>query len=124
MINDNPDFICVNFANPDMVGHTGNFKATIRACEVIDFCVKEIIDIGNKMNYTSLIIADHGNCEIMINPDGSPNTAHTINPVPIFLIDKHNRSIKKGVLSNVAPTILDILNIEKPKVMNMDSLLY
>ena len=124
MNNDKPDFICLNFANPDMVGHTGNFNAAIKACETIDLCVKEIIDQALKFDYVSLIISDHGNCEKMLNSDGSPNTAHTTNPVPIILVDNKKTKINNGILANIAPTILDILNIKKPKDMNMNSLIY
>ena len=124
MNNDIPDFICLNFANPDMVGHTGNFNAAIKACETIDLCVKEIIDQALKFNYVSLIISDHGNCEKMLNSDGTPNTAHTTNPVPIILVDNKKTKINNGILANIAPTILDILNIKKPKDMNMNSLIY
>lgn len=120
--NDHPDFICLNFANPDMVGHTGDIKAAIKACETVDLCTKEIVTLALKMNYTSLIIADHGNCETMINSDGTPNTAHTTNPVPFILVEKKKRNIKNGVLGNIAPTILKILKLEKPKAMNMNSL--
>lgn len=120
--NDHPDFICLNFANPDMVGHTGDIKAAIKACETVDLCTKEIVTLALKMNYTSLIIADHGNCETMINSDGTPNTAHTTNPVPFILVEKKKRNIKNGVLGNIAPTILKILKLEKPEAMNMNSL--
>jgi 2,3-bisphosphoglycerate-independent phosphoglycerate mutase len=123
MVNDKPDFICLNFANPDMVGHTGNFNAAIKACETVDLCVKEIINCALKLDYVSLIISDHGNCEKMLNSDGSPNTAHTINPVPIILVDNKKTKINKGVLANIAPTILDILDIDKPNDMTMNSLL-
>tara|TARA_B110000444_G_scaffold261478_2_gene314033 strand:- start:11591 stop:13102 length:1512 start_codon:yes stop_codon:yes gene_type:complete len=123
MNNDQPDFVCLNFANPDMVGHTGNLNAATKACEVVDSCCKEIIEVALRLDYTSLIIADHGNCETMINEDGTPNTAHTINPVPIILIDKNKNKIKNGILGNIAPTILDILDITKPKSMNLNSLL-
>jgi len=123
MNDDQPDFICLNFANPDMVGHTGDLNAAIKACETVDLCASEIITTATEMGYTSLIIADHGNCETMINQDGTPNTAHTINPVPIILVDNQKRKINKGVLGNVAPTILDILKIKKPKAMKMNSLL-
>jgi len=123
-INDDlPDFICLNFANPDMVGHTGDLNAAIKACEIVDLCTSEIITTAIEKGYTSLIIADHGNCETMINQDGTPNTAHTTNPVPIILVDDQKRKINNGVLGNVAPTILDILDIQKPKAMKMNSLL-
>ena len=123
MNDDQPDFICLNFANPDMVGHTGNLNAAIKACEFVDSCTSEVITAAIKMNYTSLIIADHGNCENMINNDGTPNTAHTTNPVPVILVDSKKRKINNGVLGNIAPTILDILDIKKPEAMKMNSLL-
>ena len=117
------DFVCLNFANGDMVGHTGVMEAAIKACEVVDECVKEVIDSAMKNNYTTLLIADHGNCETMINPDGSPHTAHTTNPVPIILIDKDLKHIKNGVLGDLAPTILKLIGIEKPKAMSQNSLI-
>ena len=117
------DFVCLNFANGDMVGHTGVMEAAIKACEAVDTCVEAVITTALEHNYTTLLIADHGNCETMINPDGSPNTAHTTNPVPIILIDKELTSIKDGVLGDIAPTILKLISIEKPEVMTQDSLI-
>lgn len=117
------DFVCLNFANGDMVGHTGVMEAAIKACEAVDACVKEVIETALENNYTTLIIADHGNCETMINPDGSPNTAHTTNPVPIILVDPELQHINNGVLGDIAPTILALLGIEKPVVMSCNSLL-
>ena len=117
------DFVCLNFANGDMVGHTGVMSAAIKACEAVDVCVKEVVETALENNYTTIIIADHGNCETMINPDGSPNTAHTTNPVPIILVDKDLKTIHDGVLGDIAPTILDIMGIEKPAVMTCKSLL-
>ena len=119
----NPDFICINFANPDMVGHTGNLKAAIKACETVDSCLGEIVNKALSKDYFILIIADHGNCEKMINSDGSPNTAHTTNPVPIILVDSKKNKIKSGVLSDIAPTILDLMNIDIPKSMDRKSLI-
>ncbi|MDA7558496.1 2,3-bisphosphoglycerate-independent phosphoglycerate mutase [Flavobacteriaceae bacterium] len=116
------DFVCLNFANGDMVGHTGVMNAAIKACEAVDICVKETIESALKNNYTTLLIADHGNCETMINPDGSPHTAHTTNPVPIILVDNNLKQIKDGVLGDLAPTILKLMGIKKPKVMTQDSL--
>ncbi|RLD23299.1 MAG: 2,3-bisphosphoglycerate-independent phosphoglycerate mutase [Bacteroidetes bacterium] len=103
------DFICLNFANPDMVGHTGVMKAAIKACEVVDSCTEKIVKTALKNGYATIIIADHGNSETMRNPDGSPNTAHTTNPVPIILVDNDIKFIKSGILSDIAPTILDFL---------------
>jgi 2,3-bisphosphoglycerate-independent phosphoglycerate mutase len=117
------DFICLNFANGDMVGHTGDFAAAIKACEAVDKCAEKVIDAALKHGYTTIVIADHGNCETMINPDGSPNTAHTTNPVPIILVDPDRKTIHDGILGDIAPTILDILGIEKPAAMTRHSLL-
>ena len=117
------DFICLNFANTDMVGHTGDFDAAVKAAETVDACVAKIIPAALKSDYTGIIIADHGNSEVMINEDGSPNTAHTTNPVPIIVVDKDVQSVKSGVLANIAPTILSLMGIEKPAIMNEKSLL-
>ena len=111
------DFICLNFANPDMVGHTGVMKAAMEACETVDICTEAIVETAKKNDYTVIIIADHGNSETMINPDGSPNTAHTTNPVPLILVDTDIKFIKNGVLGNIAPTILKLMGIEQPKAM-------
>lgn len=117
------DFVCLNFANGDMVGHTGVMEAAIKACEAVDTCVKEVIETALENNYITIVIADHGNCETMINPDGSPNTAHTTNPVPIIMVANDRIEIKDGVLGDIAPTILDLMGIEKPAVMTQNSLL-
>jgi 2,3-bisphosphoglycerate-independent phosphoglycerate mutase len=117
------DFICLNFANGDMVGHTGSMKAAIKACESVDKCVETVIKSANKNNYTTILIADHGNCETMINPDGTPNTAHTTNPVPVILVDNDLKNIKNGILGDIAPTILKLMGIEKPKEMTQESLI-
>jgi len=117
------DFVCLNFANGDMVGHTGVMAAAIKACEVVDTCVRDVITTALENNYTTLLIADHGNCETMINPDGSPNTAHTTNPVPIILIDKDLKSIKDGVLGDLAPTILKLMGVPQPEAMTQHPLL-
>ncbi len=117
------DFVCLNFANGDMVGHTGDMKAAIKACEAVDECAKDVIETGLKNNYSILLIADHGNCETMMNPDGSPHTAHTTNPVPFILIDKEIKSIKSGILGDIAPTILDLMGVNQPKEMTRHSLL-
>lgn len=117
------DFICLNFANGDMVGHTGVFDAAVEACETVDKCTKDVISTGLQNGYTTLLIADHGNCETMMNPDGSPHTAHTTNPVPMILIDEEIKSIKNGVLGDVAPTILELMGVKQPKEMTRKSLL-
>ena len=111
------DFVCLNFANGDMVGHTGDFEAAVKACETVDMVSKDIITTALENKYTTLVIADHGNCETMINPDGTPHTAHTTNPVPIILIDKEIKSIKNGILGDIAPTILKLMGLEQPKEM-------
>ena len=116
------DFICLNYANGDMVGHTGDFNAAIKACEVIDKCVKSTVESCLKNNYTVILISDHGNCDKMINEDGSPNTAHTKNLVPIILINSAYKSISNGILASIAPTILKIMGIEIPKEMNVKPL--
>ncbi len=117
------DFICLNFANPDMVGHTGDFNAAITACETVDKCAKEVAEAAYKHDYSVIIIADHGNSEVMKNPDGSPNTAHTTNPVPLILMDKDVKSIKDGKLGNIAPTILKLMGITQPDLMTEDPLI-
>lgn len=116
------DFVCLNFANPDMVGHTGVMSAAIKACEVVDECAKDVVTAGLENGYTSIVIADHGNCDTMINPDGSPNTAHTTNPVPLILVDKDIKEIKDGVLGDIAPTILKLMGIPKPAAMTREAL--
>ena len=117
------DFICLNFANGDMVGHTGVFEAAVKACETVDKCTEKVVNSALKNGYTTILIADHGNCETMINPDGSPNTSHTTNPVPIILIDKELKSIKNGILGDISPTILDLMGLKKPLEMTQNSLI-
>jgi len=122
--NKTTDFICLNFANGDMVGHTGVLEAAIKACEAVDKCVKEVVTTALENDYATIIIADHGNCEKMLNEDGTPNTSHTTYPVPITLVDNNYKgSIKNGVLADVAPTILELIGIEKPAIMGRKSLL-
>ncbi len=117
------DFVCLNFANGDMVGHTGDMQAAIKACEAVDVCVKEVVEAALENNYTTIIIADHGNCETMINPDGTPNTAHTTNPVPVIMVDKEQIPVHNGVLGDIAPTILELMGVEKPVAMTGKSIL-
>lgn len=116
------DFVCLNFANGDMVGHTGVMEAAIKACEAVDQCVKEVVEAALANNYTTLVLADHGNCETMLNEDGSPNTAHTTNPVPIILVDKDIKTINHGVLGDIAPTILKLMGLPQPEEMTRHSL--
>jgi 2,3-bisphosphoglycerate-independent phosphoglycerate mutase len=110
------DFICLNFANTDMVGHTGVFSAAITAAETVDSSVEKIVT-KLKKDYNIIIIADHGNSDFMINEDGTPNTAHTTNPVPIILISDKAKTIKDGILADVAPTILSLMEVEIPTDM-------
>ena len=117
------DFICLNFANTDMVGHTGVFKAAVKAAATVDSCLKEIVTTALENNYTSIIIADHGNAEKMLNDDGSVNTSHTTYPVPLIIVDNDIKKVKDGALANIAPTILKLIGIEKPTIMNMESLI-
>ncbi len=117
------DFVCLNFANGDMVGHTGIMDAAIKACEAVDACAKAVIETGLENGYSTLLIADHGNCETMMNPDGSPHTAHTTNPVPMILIDNDLKNIEDGVLGDVAPTILKLMGVAQPKEMTRHALL-
>ena len=121
--NQNTDFMCVNFANPDMVGHTGVFDAAVKACETVDECMKDLVTTAEENDYSVIVIADHGNSDKMKNPDGSPNTAHTTNLVPIILVDPIFKRIKDGILGDVAPTILDLMGIDKPQKMTQDTLL-
>lgn len=115
-------FVCLNFANGDMVGHTGVMEAAIKACEAVDICVKDVVTTALEHGYTTLLIADHGNCETMINPDGTPNTAHTTNPVPVILIDNELTEIKDGILGDMAPTILKLMGIPQPEAMTQHAL--
>lgn len=121
--NKSADFICLNFANPDMVGHTGVLEAAIKACETVDSCVGDIVETALKNKYTTIIIADHGNSETMRNPDGSPNTSHTVNPVPVLVVDSEIRWVNNGILADIAPTILHVMGLQKPDIMNQNSLL-
>lgn len=119
-IEDNPpDFICLNYANADMVGHTGDFNAAISACETVDNCLGKLVDQALKADYEILVIADHGNSDIMKNEDGSPNTAHTTSPVPIIYISDNpgNRQLESGKLADIAPTILSLMGIAPPEAM-------
>lgn len=120
-----PDFICLNFANADMVGHTGDFKAAMKAAEAVDSCMSKLVPVLLEHDYKIIVIADHGNADFMINPDGSPNTAHTKNPVPCILVsnDYRNVRLKKGKLADIAPTLLSLMQIQIPKQMTGDNLI-
>jgi 2,3-bisphosphoglycerate-independent phosphoglycerate mutase len=112
------DFICLNYANADMVGHTGVFEAAIKAVETVDACVNRVVTAGLAHGYTLLVTADHGNADFMINEDGSPNTAHTLNLVPLFLVDNDLKvNLKAGKLGDIAPTILHLMELPIPKEM-------
>ena len=111
------DFVCLNYANADMVGHTGVFPAVVKAVETVNASVKRVVDAGKKKGYSFLITADHGNADFMINDDGSPNTAHTTNPVPLFLLDPVAKVVANGKLCDLAPTVLKLMDIGIPKEM-------
>lgn len=118
------DFICLNFANPDMVGHTGVFEAAVKACETVDFCAQEVTRAALKNDYAVIIIADHGNADMMINEDGTPNTAHTTNLVPCILVDdSYKGKLKNGKLGDLAPTILTLMGLPIPSQMSGNVLL-
>lgn len=123
-----PDFICLNYANTDMVGHTGDFEAGKKAANFIDGCLSRLVPEMLEHSYSIIIIADHGNSDVMINPDGSPNTAHTTNLVPIFFLsndkDLKNLKTRNGKLADVAPTLLEVMNVERPVEMDGDVLLF
>jgi 2,3-bisphosphoglycerate-independent phosphoglycerate mutase len=123
--NKSADFICLNFANADMVGHTGVWQAIIKAVETVDQCVEKVVTAALQNDYTVFLTADHGNADYAINEDGTPNTAHTVNPVPLFLIDRHfeeknssgKPALSPGKLGDIAPTILTLMNLPVPKEM-------
>ena len=112
-----PDFICLNFANPDMVGHTGVFDAIVKAVEVTDDCLRAVVEAGRANGYQFIVIADHGNAEYARHPDGSPHTAHTNNPVPVVVLSEYVHSIHDGILADVAPTVLKLMGIPQPPEM-------
>jgi 2,3-bisphosphoglycerate-independent phosphoglycerate mutase len=122
--NQSADFICLNFANADMVGHTGVWEAVIKAVETVDKCVKEIVSAALENDYAIFLTADHGNADYMKNEDGTPNTAHTKNLVPYFIINKNwKENLKPGKLGDVAPTILTLMNLPIPKEMTGEVLI-
>jgi 2,3-bisphosphoglycerate-independent phosphoglycerate mutase len=122
--NEATDFICLNFANTDMVGHTGVFDAVVKAAETADACAQAVTEAALAHGYTTIIIADHGNAEFMVNEDGTPNTAHTTNLVPCILIDNDYRpALNDGKLADIAPTILQLLGVPQPPVMTGVSLI-
>ena len=124
IMSNGPEFICLNYANADMVGHTGNFKAAVIAVETVDKCLGDLVGIALEEDYELIIIADHGNSDYMINNDGTPNTAHTTNPVPIIHVSNETKNaLRDGILADVAPTILEIMVIGQPREMTGKSLI-
>lgn len=119
---DQPDAVVLNFANPDMVGHTGVFEAIVKAVEVTDNCLRRVVDAGTALGYSFVIIADHGNADKAVNEDGTVNTAHTTNPVPIVVMDNRVRKVQSGILADVAPTVLHLMGIAQPTEMTGRSL--
>src|SRR5450432_550544 len=123
--NKTADFICLNYANTDMVGHTGFWNAVIKAAETVDKCVERVVTAALANGYTVFLTADHGNADYMINEDGTPNTAHTMNPVPLFIIDKDwHGEVKPGKLGDIAPTILKMMNLPIPPEMTGEVLIH
>jgi len=119
LLNQTADFVCLNFANGDMVGHTGVYEAISKAVTAVDSCVKDVVEAAQKSGYEIIIIADHGNADFAINDDGSANTAHSLNPVPcIYISENKNAVIKNGILADVAPTLLSIMGLEIPSEMS------
>ena len=116
------DFICLNFANGDMVGHTGVYEAIQKAVRTVDECAGDVARAARANGYDVIIIADHGNADFAVNPDGSPNTAHSLNPVPLYLISNRYRSVSRGILADVAPTVLTMMGIPVPQEMTGKSL--
>lgn len=121
--NETSDFICLNFANTDMVGHTGVFEAAVKAAETVDQCIERVATTAYEHGYAVFILADHGNSDVMINADGSPNTQHSTNLVPLIVMDKdHTWNLKPGKLGDIAPSILKVMGIEIPEIMTGDIL--
>lgn len=117
------DLVVLNFANPDMVGHTGVFDAVVKAVETTDHCARQVVEAGQALGYSFVIIADHGNADKALNPDGTPNTAHSTNPVPVVVLADKVKGLHNGILADVAPTILDLMDVKKPVEMTGSSLL-
>ena len=111
------DFICLNFANGDMVGHTGVYDAIVKAVKAVDKCVEKVVEAAKANGYEVVMIADHGNADNAINPDGTPNTAHSLNPVPIVVVSDRVKSVHNGILADVAPTVLKLMGLPQPEEM-------
>ena len=119
-----PDFVCLNYANADMVGHTGVYSAIIEAVQTVDGCLKQLVEKMQPMGYDFIVIADHGNADFAVNDDGTPNTAHSTNPVPVWLISPNKKlTIRNGILADVAPTVLELMNIPQPAQMTGRSII-
>jgi 2,3-bisphosphoglycerate-independent phosphoglycerate mutase len=116
------NFVCLNFANGDMVGHTGVYEAILKAVKAVDACVKTVVQAAQAAGYETVIIADHGNADNAVNADGSPNTAHSLNPVPIVVVSDRVQSVENGVLADVAPTVLALMGVKAPEAMSGHSL--
>jgi 2,3-bisphosphoglycerate-independent phosphoglycerate mutase len=116
------DFICLNFANGDMVGHTGIYEAIEKAVKAVDECVSAVVETAKANGYEVVMIADHGNADNAVNADGTPNTAHSLNPVPIVVVSDRVASVKNGILADVAPTVLKLMGLEQPKEMTGEAL--
>ena len=112
-----PDFLCLNFANPDMVGHTGVFEAVVKAVETTDACLAKVMETAKSMGYAVVVIADHGNADLARNPDGTPHTAHTTNPVPVWVLGDGVSQVRDGILADVAPTVLALMGLLQPEEM-------
>ncbi|HLW30318.1 MAG TPA: 2,3-bisphosphoglycerate-independent phosphoglycerate mutase [Brumimicrobium sp.] len=123
IVTNSPDFFCLNFANPDMVGHTGVYQAIVKAVETVDTCLNEVVKASQLKGYELMIIADHGNADMVINPDGSPNTAHSLNPVPVIYVSNEKLVLKDGILADVAPTLLNRMGLALPKEMTGKNLI-
>lgn len=118
------DFVCLNFANVDMVGHTGVYSAIVKAIETVDACLQRLVEVGEEMGYEFIILADHGNADVAVNDDGTPNTAHTTNPVPVWWVTQEKeQDLRHGILADVAPTILQMLGVVQPLEMTGKSLI-
>ncbi len=117
------DFVCLNFANGDMVGHTGVYEAISKAVQAVDTCAKQVVEAAKANDYDVIIIADHGNADFAVNADGSPNTAHSLNPVPCIWVTENPTGLEDGILADVAPTIIDIMGLEQPEDMTGKSLI-